>query len=317
MPILKIWERPKINAVDSAGCVGTSRLRFIVCLDIGSERKFAVFGVIKRLVSENIMGTEIWRDAAFGWKVVQAFGGDHGEISEHDLGDHRIREVMVCRSDALLDGSVVSLGLGNVFGGGGVVHDDIQLIRNGVHDWSKLLITVDQFDIEPAFPIDSINIINTVKHSSRTPVVQCEECAEADRTVDAGQHRHPVNKHNIDAKGEIPMHVLQFLWDIDLVSSHCHGDFLVDLPFSVPISGPKILSAVETSPIVTGQFLMMFWRRMCLKFTTVGQPRVWYSFLALFALSNSRSILFSSTESTKKLSPFSPSHGTLSSEKPC
>jgi hypothetical protein len=69
---------------------GIGRLRFIVCLDIGSESKFTVFGVIKRLPSENNMGTEIWRDTAFGGKVVQAFSGDHGEISEHDLGDHRI-----------------------------------------------------------------------------------------------------------------------------------------------------------------------------------------------------------------------------------
>jgi hypothetical protein len=132
---------------------------------------------------------------------------------------------MVCRSDALLDGAVVSLGLGNVLGGGGVVHGDIQLIRNGVHDWSKLLITVDPFDAEPTFLIDPINRINTVKNSSRTPVVQCDDGAEADRTVNTGQHRHPVNKHNVNAKGEILMHVLQFLWDNDFVGPHCHRDF--------------------------------------------------------------------------------------------
>jgi hypothetical protein len=47
---------------------------------------------------------------------------------------------------------------------------------------------------------------------------------------------------------------------------------LFDFPFSDPISGPKIFSAILTSSTVTGHYLIMFCLSIALKFSTVGHP---------------------------------------------
>jgi hypothetical protein len=49
---------------------------------------------------------------------------------------------------------------------------------------------------------------------------------------------------------------------------------LVLFPFSAPISAPNIFSAISTSSVVTGQLLMIFCCKICLKFATVGHPTI-------------------------------------------
>jgi hypothetical protein len=40
---LKIWERPKVYAVDGTRGVGVRRFGLVICLDIGAEWEFTMF----------------------------------------------------------------------------------------------------------------------------------------------------------------------------------------------------------------------------------------------------------------------------------
>ena len=126
--------------------------------------------VIQCITSKNHSWTEVLRYPSFWWKEVQFVGRLHCQHLHHDFGNGCVWKSVECSPDSLFDNSVVPFCFWNMFLCTCIIHFNVQIIFDIIHNRSEFIITVNHCNSESCFVVLS-------KYSVQcTPVIFDSPC---------------------------------------------------------------------------------------------------------------------------------------------
>ena len=104
-----------------------------------------------------------------------------------------------------------------MFIGDGVVHINIQLILDRIHEWLEFLIAVNADHTVASRVIMTEHFVQRIIQLISSAVVKWHQAMKFDRSVNASQHRHTIDIHDVHTKDQLLVLRNELRWNLNVV----------------------------------------------------------------------------------------------------